>query len=239
MLKDPGVAEAIRTHNWKDLRSAIAEATAREVLLAEYGGNAQVFTNLEVVRRVQAKTVAEYQAAQQALGIKPDPGKLRYKGTQIVGEVISEIDVLVAERGAGGKLSPVELVEVKARQSSSMTGAKAAAEVAQKVTRLDQLRTGKPGDVLLTTRSEYEGDRYRSHQPVRFSPVLHRSKEPPWVSPGRLASLDSCRTATKCLRRLQNPSPRRATPRGAADDSTARVRAIHAIGTRTAREGRD
>ena len=153
ILRNPKVAEVVRTHNWKDLRSAIAEATAGELLLAEYRAqNAQVFSNLEVVRRIPEKTVAAYETAQRAKGLEPDPGKLRYEGNKIVGEVVAEIDALVAEPGAGGRLKPVEIAEVKVRDTA-MTGTKAAAEVAQKATRLDALRTEKPGDVLLTTRS--------------------------------------------------------------------------------------
>jgi len=153
VFKNPKLVEMINKGKWGALRSALGEAIARETLAADYAGSkgAQVFGNLEVVRKVSFKTVAEYKASDPA---KADPGKLRYKNGKIWGEVISEIDVLVAEpTGKGGKLKPAEIAEVKTRDGGSSTGAKAQAQAAEKVVRLDLIRTSPKGDVVLVNRS--------------------------------------------------------------------------------------
>lgn len=156
VFKNPKLAEMVRTHNWKDLRAALGETAAREVLASDYaaGSGARVFGNLEVVRKIPEKSVAQYEAARRAAGLGPDPGKLRYRGNEIWGEVIGEIDALVAEPGgADGKMKPIELAEVKVRESGGMTGAEAKVQLAKKATRLDTIRTARPGEVVLTTRS--------------------------------------------------------------------------------------
>ena len=156
VFKNPKLVEMIRTHKWKDLRAALGEAMAQEMLAAQYskGSGARVFGNLEVVRKIPEKTVAEYEAARKAQGVaEPDPGKLRYRGGKIWGEVVAEIDALVAEPGGTGKtLNPVEIAEVKSR-GTGYSGPKATQQVTEAAAHLDTLRTAPAGEVLLTTKS--------------------------------------------------------------------------------------
>ncbi len=155
ILRDPKVIEAAKARNLQQLRAAIAEAAARAQMLAKHSGakGIRVLGNLEVVREVPQRTVAEWQAAKKAAGETPDVGKLRWVGRKLGGEVVAEIDALATMETSSGKLRPLEISEIKAAEST--TGAQATAQLNKAVAALEavQRRASSGPNHILTERT--------------------------------------------------------------------------------------
>jgi hypothetical protein len=91
----------------------IGEALARESLRSGAAPGQVVLSNMEIVREVPGfKTIAEWKAAEQAAGRPGDVGGLYEAGGKLW-KSITEVDNMVVEQGAGGKLRIVDLEQTK------------------------------------------------------------------------------------------------------------------------------
>jgi hypothetical protein len=122
----PRIQELIRTRDVSGLVGEMGEALQRTLLAERYpasGGN-RIFANVEVVREVKGfKRIADWQAAERAAGRKGDPGGLYEAGGKLW-KSITEVDALVAKKGAGGKWRPVELEQMKTGNNDQPVRAK-------------------------------------------------------------------------------------------------------------------
>jgi hypothetical protein len=111
----PRIREFIRTRDVSGLVGEMGEALQRTFLADKYpaSGGHRIFANVEVVREVRGfKRIADWQAAERAAGRRGDPGGLYEAGGKLW-KSITEVDALVAKKGASGKWRPVELEQMK------------------------------------------------------------------------------------------------------------------------------
>jgi len=109
------IRELIRTRDVAALVGEMGEALQRTLLAERYPSSAghRIFANVEVVREIKGfKRIADWQAAERAAGRKGDPGGLYESGGKLW-KSITEVDALVAKKGASGKWRPVELEQMK------------------------------------------------------------------------------------------------------------------------------
>jgi hypothetical protein len=109
------IRELIRTRDVSGLVGEMGEAMQRTLLADRYpaSGGYRLFANVEIVREVKGfKRIADWQAAERAAGRKGEPGGLYETGGKLW-KSITEVDVLIARKGTGGKWRPVELEQMK------------------------------------------------------------------------------------------------------------------------------
>jgi hypothetical protein len=121
------IRELIRKREVSGLVGEMGEALQRTLLADRYPTSAgyRVFANVEVIREVKGfKRIADWQAAERAAGRKGEPGGLYESGGKLW-KSITEVDALIARKGAGGKWRPLELEQMKTGNQDSHTNAQA------------------------------------------------------------------------------------------------------------------
>lgn len=140
-------------------QGALGESIQRAQLRIKYAGRqgVQFISNLAVVRKLgQYRSIREWTGAEEARIRRAQPGiadaalnkavsetrvKLFEKNNAVY-ESLGEVDTLVAEPGAHGKLKPLEVAEAKAGRSSA---ADANAQLAEVVQAFDKIAAGDSG----------------------------------------------------------------------------------------------
>ncbi|HET9624261.1 MAG TPA: hypothetical protein VFP84_22965 [Kofleriaceae bacterium] len=134
-----GVDKAIKAYDVTELVGEIGEALARENLRSGAIANQTVLSNIEIVREIPGyKTIAEWKAAEIKAGRKGDIGGL-YEHNGKLWKSITEVDNVVVEKGADGKLRIVDLEQTKA----GGTHAAAKAQNAKAMAGLNEIAAGK------------------------------------------------------------------------------------------------
>lgn len=162
------ILEQAATPKVAETQGAVGEAMQRAKLEAKYAKRKGItfLNNIAVIRRVTGyRTITEWRVAEEARikAAEPDidPAKLKrmlsrgaaryfeYDGH--LWESVGEIDAVVAEPGAKGKLRPVELAEVKAGGQQSASDA--AAQLDAAATGLKQIGAGAGADLKIVELS--------------------------------------------------------------------------------------
>lgn len=136
---EAGFHRTVEGYNVTELVSEIGEAISRENLRSGAAPGQVVLSNIEIVREVPGfKTIAEWKAAEQAAGRPGDVGGLYEAGGKLW-KSITEVDNMVVEQGAGGKLRVVDLEQTKV----GGTHAAAAAQNTKAMAGLGEIAAGK------------------------------------------------------------------------------------------------
>jgi hypothetical protein len=119
-LRDPKARE-VQGRAFDKVIAELGESIQRTQLREEFSSDVHhVLSNVEVVRKVAS--VEAWKASEIAAGREPKTAKLRYKGNEVF-ESVAEIDGLVCEEVAGGKLKPVRMEQAKTGRNDSPTQA--------------------------------------------------------------------------------------------------------------------
>ena len=123
VIDDAGYNKVKEDFAIQDLIADITESVARKQLAAEVAAEPQgkgrtILENMEIVREVPGfKTIAEWKAAQ------PDPAKASiggmYEADGKVWKSLTEVDAMVVEKTAAGKLRIVEMEQVKSGKNDT------------------------------------------------------------------------------------------------------------------------
>jgi hypothetical protein len=136
---EAGFNRTVLGHDITELVGEIGEALARENLRSGAAPGQVVLSNIEIVREVpDFKTIAEWKAAEQAAGRPADIGRLRTAGGRLW-QSITEVDNMVVEQGASGKLRIVDLEQTKV----GSTHAAAVAQNGKAMAGLGEIAAGK------------------------------------------------------------------------------------------------
>ena len=152
ILESPDVQKLIKAKALNELTGVLGEALQRLLLRSEFPSNAgnRILPNTVVGRRVPGyRTIAEWAKARRAEGVESkivsrQAAKLLQKDG-VVYESLGEVDGMVVEEVAGGKLRPKLLEEVKTGGSEGL-GSQARAQVAKGRAALTEARTN-PAEV--------------------------------------------------------------------------------------------
>jgi len=110
---EAGFNRAVQGYDVAELVGEIGEALARESLRSGGAPGQVVLSNIEIVREVPGfKTIAEWKAAEKAAGRPGDVGGLYEAGGKLW-KSITEVDNVVVEPTADGKLRVVDLEQTK------------------------------------------------------------------------------------------------------------------------------
>ena len=144
-------------------QGALGESIQRALLRIKYAGRrgVQFVSNLALVRKLgQYKSIRDWTVAEEARIRSKQPGisdaalnrevsktrvKLFEKNNQVY-QSIGEVDTLVAEPGAGGKLRPLEIAEAKAGGATSAS--EAGRQLSAVVQSFERIAAGE-GDISL------------------------------------------------------------------------------------------
>jgi len=136
---EAGFNRTVQGYNITELVGEIGEALARENLRAGAAPGQVVLSNMEIVREVPGfKTIAEWKAAEKAAGRPGDIGGLYEAGGKLW-KSITEVDNMVVEQGANGKLRVVDLEQTKV----GGTHTAAAAQNTKAMAGLGEIAAGK------------------------------------------------------------------------------------------------
>lgn len=136
---EAGFQRTVQGYNITELVGEIGEALARESLRSGAAPGQVVLSNMEIVREVPGyKTISAWKAAEQAAGRPGDVGGLYEAGGKLW-KSITEVDNVVVEQGAGGKLRVVDLEQTKV----GGTHAAAAAQNTKAMAGLGEIAAGK------------------------------------------------------------------------------------------------
>jgi len=138
ILDGPDVQKLAKQGALNELVGVLGEALQRQLLGTEFPaskGN-RVISNLAIVRRVPGfRSIAEWAEARRAAGIddkvvSKEAAKL-FEKDGVVYEAQGEVDSMVTEPGAGGKLRPTLIEEAKTGAADRPSAARAQAENAR------------------------------------------------------------------------------------------------------------
>jgi hypothetical protein len=115
-----------------DLGEALGRALLRTSPEAATLRNPEVVSNLELARRLGGGTVAEWVARERTAGRAVDLGRLR-QGPDGVYESLGQIDNMLAERSADGRLGPAVLEEVKTGEADQPRAAQEQVDRARQI----------------------------------------------------------------------------------------------------------